>query len=128
MEHLVHGTSYCSPVCEQSAINNFIHRLLSVPLSPAAFKNEKSIIRHLVAVNGLDVDVDNLIQRKQNRIALVATTSILRLIRNRRERWIRMPYLAAATSQLARILKPHGYRIASYSSNTMGSLFGRGKV
>ena len=66
---LIRGLSYSHlplPPHKKTALNSFIHRLVSFRLSLQAHAHEASILKHLAAVNSIknNIHVDGLIQKK----------------------------------------------------------------
>ena len=72
---LIHGSSFCPFSHKMAAFNSYIHRLTSIPLSQPAFNKELATIKHLAFVNGVNLDIDRMVQKKLTRRSLDSTSS-----------------------------------------------------
>lgn len=120
-------------------LHSLIHRLLSIPVTPAAFKKEVSIINYLAHSNNLKFDVNNFIRKKRISQILDTTTTHPRNQKHKNKnnndnnnsskefKYIRLPYLGNLSFQLARLLKPLKIKPGFYSINTSKKLFVRSK-
>jgi len=123
---MIHGPSFGPVPHKLAAFNSYIHRLTHIPLSQTAFNEELNIIKHLAEVNQVDVDVDRMVRKKLTRKCLDSTTSLARdLGRDKKLRWIRLPYLGKFSSKLSRTLRLFGFRPAYYNLTTVKGLFVR---
>ena len=70
--------------------------------------------------------MDVMVRRKFTKKCLDSTTSLPRnLIRDRKMRWISLPFLGKFSLQLGRVLRPFGFRPAFYNPTTVKRLFVR---
>ena len=60
---LIHDDSFHYVSHKLAAFHSMIHRLLSIPLSPASFESERNTIAHLAHKNHNDINI-KIIQRK----------------------------------------------------------------
>lgn len=74
----IHGSSLCPISHKIAAYNYYIHRLVSLPLTPEAITNETQLIKHLAKVNKIRIDIDGLIRRKMVGTTLNKTTTFKR--------------------------------------------------
>ena len=102
-----------------------IHRLVSIPLTPAAFHKEMDTIKHIAETNHVKLDIDKLVHRKLVSRALDATTHHPRDTNRKKEKWIRLPYLGKLSNHISRLLKPLHLKPAFYNVNTLRNHFSR---
>jgi len=79
-------------------------------------------------VNGVNLDIDRMVQKKLTRRSLDSTSSLPRdasSYNNKKLRWIRLPYLGEFLSKLTRVLRPFGFRPAFYNLTTVKGLIVR---
>lgn len=119
------GSSYCPPSHKHAAFLSMIHRVVSIPLTPKAFKNEVDTIKTIAETNHVKLNIDKIIHDKLVSRALDATTSHPRDTNRKKVKWIRLPYLGNLSTQLSRLLKPLHLRPAFYNVNTMKNHFSR---
>jgi len=70
----IDGSSYAPPPHKHAAFHSMIHRLVSIPLTPEAFRKEMDTIKHIAETNHVKLDIDKLVHRKLVSRALDATT------------------------------------------------------
>ena len=121
----IDGSSYAPPPHKHAAFHSMIHRLVSIPLTPAAFQKEKDTIKLIAETNHVKLDIDKLVRRKLVSRALDATTRLPRDTNRKKERWIRLPYLGKLSTHISRLLKPLHLKPAFYNVNTLRSHFSR---
>ena len=100
-----------------------IHRLISLPLSEYAFNQELHTIKRIASNNNINLDIDNVVRKKQNSLALDSITSLPRDFSRSRIKWFRLPYLGKISENIRRTLKPLNLRPTFYSLNTVQRLF-----
>lgn len=123
---LIHGSSFCPFPHKLSAFHYFIHRLVSLPLTPESYANEVSTIKQLAIVNKIDINVDGLIRKKKMKVAFQTTISLTPL-RTGKKRPVRIPYLPPLTTNLGKVIKTINRTPIFYSLSTLGRLFPNGK-
>ena len=124
---LIHGSSFCSFPHKVAAFNSFIHRMVSLPLSPSAFAKEASILRQLAHSNSININIDGFIRRKMVKVALSRTTTFTPSRTNKRKRFVPLPYLPKLTSQLGEVIKGCNMVPIYYPYLKLGRLFPKGK-
>ena len=102
-----------------------IHRLVSIPLKPQAFKKEVDTIKLIAKTNHVKLNIDKLIHRKLVSRTLDATITHSRDTNLKKEKWIRLPYLGKLSSLLSRLLKLTHLRPAFYNVNTLRNHLGQ---
>lgn len=121
----IDGSSYAPPH-KHAAFHSMIHRLVSIPLNPAAFRNELDTIKSIAETNHVKLDIDKLVRKKLVSKALDATTLHHRdTYRSKKDKWIRLPYLGKLSTSISRLLKPLHLRPAFYNVNTLKNHFSR---
>ena len=100
-----------------------IHRLVSTPLKPKAFKEEVDTIKLIAETNHVKLNIDKLIRKKLVSRTLDATTTHPRDTNRKKEKWIRLPFLGKLSSRISRLLKLVHLRPAFYSVNTLKNHF-----
>ena len=105
-----------------AAINSTIHRLTNLPLSPKAEEEEETrYIEKIAEVNGIKVNVPQLIRRKRFR-NLLKESAPQPPTTSSRVKWIRLPFLGSHSYTLATELKRYNYRVGFYPLQTIGRL------
>jgi hypothetical protein len=122
----IDGSSYCHTSHKHAGFLSMIHRLVSIPLTPKAFKREVDTIKLIAENNHVKLNIDKMIHKKLVSRTLDATTTLPRDTRNNnKDRWIRIPYLGKLSSHISRLLKPLHLRPAFYNVNTLRNHFSR---
>ena len=117
----IHSSSLHPRAHKAAAVTSAIHRMVSIPLDADARKEETSTIKKIASLNNLNVDIDLMIRR-------ISAHTLLRENRvppptnNTKERWLRLPYMGAASDKLASLLRRYGYRVGFYPVSTVGDL------
>jgi len=102
-------------------ISSAIHRLLNLPLHPAAEEEEIKMIERIASINGLQVNVRRLIRRKRLRMLLSSPPSGS-CSTSQRHKWVRLPFLGRFSYKLSSELRRLGYRTGFYPVCTVGQL------
>lgn len=126
---LIQGDSFTPPSHKLAAFHSMAHRLLNIPLSDSSFRREVQVMEYLKEVNGVRLDINQLIIKKHIKMVLNKTTSISRVKQNsdRKSRWLKIPYLGKFTKSLSRELRPYRRKITHYNYMTMYKIFGNNK-
>ena len=101
-------------------ISSAIHRLLNLPLHPAAEEEEIKMIERIASINGLQVNVRRLIRRKRLRMLLSPPSGSCST--SQRRKWVRLPFLGRFSYKLSSELRRLGYRTGFYPVCTVGQL------
>jgi len=115
----IHRDSLHHPTHKAAAINAAIHRLTNLPLTPEATEEEIRYIEKIAEINGLRLDIRQLIRRKQLRQILASpnTNQV-----GTKVKWIRLPFLGRLSLRLASELRRFNYRVRFYPISTLGTL------
>jgi len=105
-DQTTHNSSFHHPAYKRAAFSSLIHRLLSVPLSASAFLEEVNIIKHFAFVNGIMIDVDQLIRKKINASVIDSTTTHRRT--DKLKRRVSRYFLGKISIEISRILDSIG--------------------
>lgn len=125
---LINGSSFCPFPHKLAAFNYYVHRLVTLPLSQEAYKEEASTLRHLASVNSINIDIDALIRKKETKVALQSTTTLTKTPRTpRRKKNVPLPYLPQLTSKLSEVLKTINRPPAFYPLLQLRRLLPNGK-
>ena len=115
--------SLLSQECQSTNNLYAIHWLISIPLTPEAEKSEIQQITHIAELNGLKINIPELVRRRRLRSLLPTTTpSIQTADPPTRRKWMRLPFLGRTSYKIARELRRHNFRVGFYPLLTMGSL------
>ena len=121
----IDGYSYCPPSHKHAAFLSMIHRAVSTPLAPEAFKKEVDTIKLIAENNHVKLDVDKIIHKKLISRALDATTFHPRDMNREKETYIRLPYLGKLSSNISRLLRSLHLKSAFYNLSTIKKNFSR---
>jgi len=100
-DQTIHNPSFHNPADKRAAFSSLIHGLLSVPLSASAFLEEVNIIKRLAFVNGIKIDVDQLIRKKIDASVIDSTTTHRRTDKPKRR--VSIPFLGKISIEISRI-------------------------
>lgn len=75
---VIHSSYFCPPAHKYGAYHSMIYRLVFVPLTPQAFRVDVNVIKNITQLNGIQLNIDNIIHEKQVKIALDSTTHLAR--------------------------------------------------
>ena len=114
----IHADSLHPSAHKMVVVNSAIHRLLNLPLSAAAIEDEILHIEGIASLNGLDINVRSLIQRRRLRSLLSNSFTS----EPKRQKCLRLPFLGRASYKLAAELKHFGFRVGFYPLRTIGNL------
>jgi len=114
----IHADSLHPSVHKMAVTNAGIHRILNLPLSKAAVEDEIHHLEGIAALNGLNINVRLLVNRRRLQRLLSDSPAST----TKREKWLRLPFLGRASYKLATELKHFGFRVGFYSLRTVGNL------
>ena len=115
-EMTIDGSSFYTWACQIANFNNFIGRLVNIHINKSGFSGEVDTIEHLAKSNNLNVDIENMIHRKNIRRYLDLTTALPRdLKRKKRETWIKLLFLGRRSRELSRVIRPFGFKLVCYN-------------
>ena len=117
----IHSSSLHPRAHKAAAVTSAIHRMVSIPLDADARKEETSTIKKIASLNNLNIDIDLMIRRISAHI-LLRENRVPPPTNNTKKRWLRLPYMGAASDKLASLLRRNGYRVGFYPVTTVGDL------
>lgn len=103
---LTNGGSFHPYVYKLAGVMALIHRLSSIPLSPADLSRELSTIRYSAALSSLDIDVTEVVNKKLTQ-CLRAVFLPPPLTSTGRPMWIRLPFIGPASYPLVHYFKKY---------------------
>lgn len=109
-----------------SAFNNYIHRMLSLPLSKENLIKETKIIKQIALNNGYNCKIiDKLIERKENILKFKSLLPIKR--ENDQIKYISFTYSNFDIYKLKNIFKQFNLHVTFKTKNTIKTLFSNNK-
>jgi len=108
----IHHDSYHPRQHKMTVLHAAIHRLLSIPLARKAYEHEVRHIEEIGKINGLEVNVPELIRRKSVR-KLISENRDHSPKENKRK-WVLLPYFGKTSEKTGKERKRLDYRTAFY--------------
>lgn len=115
---IIHNTSNHPYKQKIAALDNYVHRLITTPMSKSEYNNEINILKSIALENGYAPQIiNNIIKRKRkNKNKIKQSTS------NEAEehkKWITFTYTGNEIYNITKLFKPYNLKIAYKTNNTI---------